>query len=51
MHYVLGFTQPLTQMSTRSRKTMFLGSYAQPVRRADKLTAIYEPFVQAMWDP
>jgi hypothetical protein len=31
----LGFTQPLTEMSTRSRKVMFLGSRAWPVRRAD----------------
>jgi hypothetical protein len=28
---VLGFTQTLTEMSTRSRKIMFLGSRARPV--------------------
>jgi hypothetical protein len=38
-------TQPLTQTSVRSKKIMFLGSSAQPVRRADNLTAIYEPTV------
>jgi hypothetical protein len=27
-HYALGFTQPLTEMSTRSIKIMFLGSKA-----------------------
>jgi hypothetical protein len=31
---------PLTEMSNKNRKTMFLGSRAQPVRRADNLTAI-----------
>jgi hypothetical protein len=35
-----GFTQPLTEMSTRSREIMFLGS------RADNLTAICEPIRQ-----
>jgi hypothetical protein len=40
----LGFTQPLTQMSTRSRK-MFLGSRARPGPTADNLTAICESTV------
>jgi hypothetical protein len=40
-----------TEMSTTSRKIMFLGSRAPPVRRADNLTAIYEAIVQIMWDP
>jgi hypothetical protein len=35
-----GVTQPLTEMSTRSRKIIFLESRARPVRRADNLTAI-----------
>jgi hypothetical protein len=39
-----GVTQPLTDMSTRSRK-MFLRSRARPVRKADNLTAICEPIV------
>jgi hypothetical protein len=39
------FTQPLTEMSTRSRRIMFLESRARPVRRADSLTAICEPTV------
>jgi hypothetical protein len=42
----LGFTQSLTEMSTRNRKIiMFLGSRARPVLRADNLTAICEPIV------
>jgi hypothetical protein len=37
----LGFTQPLTEMSTRSITIiMFLGSEARPVLRANNLTAI-----------
>jgi hypothetical protein len=39
------FTRPLTKMSMRSRKIMFLGSRAQLVRRDGNLTAIYEPIV------
>jgi hypothetical protein len=35
----LEFTQPLTEMITRSGKIMFLGSRAWPVRKADNLTA------------
>jgi hypothetical protein len=30
---------------------MFLGSKVRPVRKADNLTAIYEPIVYTMWDP
>jgi hypothetical protein len=41
----LEFTQPLIELSTRSREIMFLGSKVRPVRGADKLTAIYEPTV------
>jgi hypothetical protein len=37
----LGFTQPLTEMSTRSRK-MFLSSRVQLVHKTDNLTAICE---------
>jgi hypothetical protein len=40
-HQALGFTQPLTEISTRSRKIMFLGSKERPVRKADNLTAMY----------
>jgi hypothetical protein len=41
-----GFTQPLTEMSTRNVKIiMFLGSKVRLVRKADNLTAIYEPIV------
>jgi hypothetical protein len=40
----LGFTQNLTEMSTRSRK-FFLGSRARRMRRTDNLTAICEPTV------
>jgi hypothetical protein len=31
-YWVLAFTQPLAEMSTRSRRIMFLGSRARPVR-------------------
>jgi hypothetical protein len=48
----LGFTQPLTEISTRNVKIiMFLGNKVWWVRRADNLTAIYEPIVSTMWDP
>jgi hypothetical protein len=30
---------------------MFLGSKVRLVRKADTLTAIYEPIVYTMWDP
>jgi hypothetical protein len=41
-----GFTQPLTEMSTRSRKIiMFLLSKVWPVRSGDNLAAICEPIV------
>jgi hypothetical protein len=38
----MGFTQPLTEMSTGNMKKMFLRSKVRPVRVADNLTAIYE---------
>jgi hypothetical protein len=38
----MGFTRPLTEMSTRSRKIMFLGSKLRTMRRADNLAAIRE---------
>jgi hypothetical protein len=43
--YALDFSQPLTEMSTRSRKIMFMGNRAHPVRRGDNLTVICEPIV------
>jgi hypothetical protein len=30
---------------------IFLGSKARPARKADNLTAIFEPIVKVMWDP
>jgi hypothetical protein len=39
IYLLLDFTQPITEMITRSRK-IFLGSRALPVRRAYNLTAI-----------
>jgi hypothetical protein len=48
---VMGFTQSLTEMSTRNRKIMFLGSKVRSVHGADNLTAICEPTVYTMWDP
>jgi hypothetical protein len=49
----LGFTQPLTEMSTGNikKKVMFLGSKVRLVGEADNLTAIYESIVLTMWDP
>jgi hypothetical protein len=42
----LGFTQPLTEMSTSNIKIiMFLGSKVPRVRRDDNLTAICEQIV------
>jgi hypothetical protein len=41
----LGFTEPLTETSTRNRKVMFLGSKERPVLRADNFAAICEPIV------
>jgi hypothetical protein len=39
-------------MSTRNIKIiLFLGSKVQKFRRADNLTAIYEPIEYTMWDP
>jgi hypothetical protein len=38
----LGFTQPLTEISTRNKKIMFLGSRAQTVSKADTATTICE---------
>jgi hypothetical protein len=41
-HKALGFTQPLTEMSTGSiKRKMFLGSKLSPVGGADNLTAFY----------
>jgi hypothetical protein len=43
-HEALGFTQPLTEMSTRNIKIIiFLGSKVRQVSKADNLTAICEP--------
>jgi hypothetical protein len=39
--YGPGSTQPLTEMSTRNLP----GGKGQPARKADNLTAIYEPIV------
>jgi hypothetical protein len=44
IHPALGFTQPLTEMNTRSRK-IFVGSRALPVPRADNITATCESIV------
>jgi hypothetical protein len=41
----MGYIQPLTEMSTTSRKTMILESRGCPVLKADNLAAIYEPIV------
>jgi hypothetical protein len=40
-----GFTQSLTEISTRSRKEMFLENIAWPARKADNLIVMLEPTV------
>jgi hypothetical protein len=40
-------TQPLTEVSTRN----ILGGKGQLARKADNLTAIYEPIVKKMLEP
>jgi hypothetical protein len=40
-----GFTQPLTNEYQELIKLIFLGSKARAARKADKLTAIFEPIV------
>jgi hypothetical protein len=44
----MGFTQPLIEMNTKSRKIMFPGSRGQPVHRAENPTVIYEPIVYSI---
>jgi hypothetical protein len=51
VHWALGFTQPLTETSTRSRKIILQGSSAWPVHRTNYLIANSEPTVYTMWDP
>jgi hypothetical protein len=41
----LGYTQSLTEMSTRSRKAMFAKSRVLPEIMADNLTAICESII------
>jgi hypothetical protein len=43
----LGSTQPLTEMSTRNLP----GGKGPWARKADNVTAIYDPIVYKMWDP
>jgi hypothetical protein len=43
----LGSTQPLREMSTRNVP----GGKGRPARKADNLTAIYEPIVYITWEP
>jgi hypothetical protein len=50
-HWALGFIQPLTEMSIRNRKILFLGSRERPAHKADNHTAICEPIVYTLWDP
>jgi hypothetical protein len=40
-------TQPLTKMSIR----YLPGGKGRPARKADNLTAIFEPVVYIMWEP
>jgi hypothetical protein len=43
----LGSTKPLTKMSTRNLS----GCKERPARKANNLTAIYEPIVTKIWGP
>jgi hypothetical protein len=45
LHIVLGFTQPLPEMSTRN----IPGGKARPAYKADNLTAICEPIMYKAW--
>jgi hypothetical protein len=45
----LRFSQPLTEISTRY--LLGRGVKKRLMRKADNLTAIWEPIVQKMWDP
>jgi hypothetical protein len=52
MYQGLGFTQSLTEMSTRNINIiMFLGSKVRLMCRADNFTTICERIVQTIWDP
>jgi hypothetical protein len=49
-------TRPWVQTASnrnenQGQKKMFLGGKAQPVRKADNLTAICEPIIYTMRDP
>jgi hypothetical protein len=43
-----GFTQPLTELNTSSRKVFILMSRTRPMRKPDSLTAICEPIVKTV---
>jgi hypothetical protein len=43
----LGSARPRTEMNTRTLS----GGKGWPERKADNLTAIYEPIVSKMWEP
>jgi hypothetical protein len=43
----LGSTEPLTEMSIRNLP----GGKVQSTRKADNLTAIFDPMVYNMWEP
>jgi hypothetical protein len=43
-----GVSQPLTEMSIRNRKIMFLESRTRPARKADNFSVICEPIVYTM---
>jgi hypothetical protein len=43
----LGLIQPVTEINTRNLPA----GKGRPVRKAENLTAIYEPIVKKMWVP
>jgi ABC-type cobalt transport system substrate-binding protein len=49
LHLILYKSESMLFMYVQ--KQFFLGSKARQARKADKLTAIYEPIVKVMWDP
>jgi hypothetical protein len=44
-------TRPLSRMSIRNGKIMFLWNVGRPVHKVDNPAAICEPIVYTMWDP
>jgi hypothetical protein len=50
-YLIRSVTHPVTDMSTKSRKIMFLGSKERPARKAHNFTAICEPIFYKVCGP